>query len=664
LASAILAVMTCVAFACATAQGSIAWKPCPDSNNVACAKLAVPLDPADPSQGTITLGLQRHLAPVGESKDAVIALAGGPGQAALPFVSQFGGLLGPILSTRDLIVFDQRGTGLSHPLSCAAFEHLKGDLSPTAVGICGGQIGGTRGFYTTANTAADIEAIRRAAGYEKLVLYGTSYGTKVAERYSQDYPGRVEALVLDSVVPPNGPEAFDKTTFAAVRRVLRGVCSAGACAHITPSPVGDLGRIVKRMGGGSVRGRIIDGKGAAHDTHVSSDDLLSILMEGDFDPILRSEFPAAVRAAVSGDNAALARLATRAEGGEEGEEGEEGLKEGFNVPLYFSTICDETSFPWNRAVNGRKRFREALAALQTQRAAFAPFTTSNALALSDVADCAGWPLTGGPEVNGAPLPDVPALILSGADDLRTPTANAKAVAAQIPDSKLLVVPYTGHSVLGADPTPCAHNALLALFRNKPIRPCKATTPPSPLLLPTPLPPRDISGVLPARHNPGLAGRTVAATEMTLGDFDRQMLLAVIENLGEALFGSGSVRVGGLRAGWGGFLHGNMTLHSYSYVPGVTVSGKISSAGHSTLRIGGRAAADGTVQVSANGALSGVLGGRHVSLSGSQAKKIGPGSSAALAPSRLRGLLASPERVATLWSQGPGALLRAASSPAL
>lgn len=657
------AFLACAALACGTAQGSIAWKPCPDSNNVACAKLAVPLDPTDPAQGTIALSLQRHLAPVGESKDAVIALAGGPGQAALPFVSEFGALLGPILSTRDLIAFDERGTGLSHPLSCAAFEHVRGGLSPSAVGICGGQIGSTRGFYTTADTAADIEAIRQAAGYEKLVLYGTSYGTKVAERYAQDYPNRVEALVLDSVVPPNGPEPFDNTTFAAVRRVLRQLCSGRACAHITHNPVGNLARLVRRMGGRSVRGRVIDGKGKAQTTHVSSDDLLSILMEGDFDPILRSEFPAAVRSAVRGDDAALARLAKRAEGGEQGEEGEEGLKEGFNLPLYFSTICDETAFPWSRAVNGRKRFREALAALKAEGSsrAFAPFTTSNALALSDVADCAGWPLTGGPEVNSAPLPNVPALILSGANDLRTPTANAREVAAQIPDSNLLVVPYTGHSVLGADPTPCAHNALQALFRGRQIKPCKATAPPSPLLLPTPLPPLRISEVSPAPHNPGLAGRTVAATEMTLGDFDRQILLAVIENIGEALFGSGAVRTGGLRAGWGGFLHGNLILHHYSYVPGVTVSGKISSTGRSTLRIGGPAAAGGTVRVSANGSLTGVLGGRHVSVSGSQAKKIGLGSSAAFAPSRLSGLVGSPERLAALWSQGPGALLREASA---
>jgi pimeloyl-ACP methyl ester carboxylesterase len=76
----------------------------------------------------------------------VIALAGGPGQSAIPFVGQFAEVLGPIVSTRDLIAFDQRGTGLSHPLSCAAFEHLKQRLSPTAVAICAGQIGQTRGL--------------------------------------------------------------------------------------------------------------------------------------------------------------------------------------------------------------------------------------------------------------------------------------------------------------------------------------------------------------------------------------------------------------------------------------------------------------------------------------------------------------------------------------
>ncbi len=69
-------------------------------------------------------------------------------------------------------------------------------------------------------------------------------------------------------------------------------------------------------------------------------------------------------------------------------------------------------------------------------------------------------------MDDAPLPNVPTLILSGADDLRTPTANAREVAAQIPDAQLLVVPNTGHSVLGADPTTCAQQRAAGAVRGQ------------------------------------------------------------------------------------------------------------------------------------------------------------------------------------------------------
>ncbi|HEU0250581.1 MAG TPA: alpha/beta fold hydrolase [Solirubrobacteraceae bacterium] len=635
------------------AQADIKWGVCAESNNIACGHLTVPLNPQAPSQGVITLALRRHRAPIGEAKDAVIALAGGPGQSAIPFLNQFAQLLGPIVDSRDLIAFDQRGTGFSHPLSCAAFEHLGENASPLTVSLCGSEIGETRGLYTTAQTVADIEAIRQAGGYEKLVLYGTSYGTKVAERYAQDYPSHVEALVLDSVVPPNGPEAFDRATFAAVPRILRQLCANGACAQITHDPVSDLARVVTRMGTGSIRGTVIDGHGRPHTEHVSSDDLIEVLLAGDFDPILRGEFPAAIRSARHGDTAALARLMDRASGGE----GEEESPEAFDVPLYYSTICDETTFPWNPAANAVKRLREAKAVLSaTGNRAFAPFTAANALALSDVPTCADWPRTpGGPEVNTDPLPNVPSLILSGADDLRTPTSGAREVGGQIPDSQLLVVPNTGHSVLGADPTPCAHNALKSFFEQRTIKQCKEAIPP-PLFLPTPLPPRSIAAVAPAHGNRGLPGKTLQSALLTLGDFDRQLLLTVLENIGEALFGSGTVRTGGLRAGWGGIVHGKLVLHGYSYVPGVTVTGTLSSKG-STFHIGGRAAARGTLRIGTHGTLSGVLGGHGVHLSGSSPSEAGIGFSIPRASTHLSGLAADPKRLELLRAKGMAALLR-------
>lgn len=636
------------------AHAGISWGVCSESNNIACGHLTVPVDPREPGGGVITLALRRHRAPLGEARDAVIALAGGPGQSAIPFLGEFDALLGPIVATRDLIAFDQRGTGFSHSLSCPAFEHARANPSPQNVSLCASELGDTRGLYTTAQTVADIEDIRQAGGYEKLVLYGTSYGTKVAERYAQEYPSHVEALVLDSVVPPNGPEAFDRATFGAVPRILRQLCAARACARITPDPVGDLARLVRRMGRGSVHGTLIDGHGRPRHERIDSNDLLGILLAGDFDPILRAEFPAAVRSAVRGDTAALARLIGRAQSGGE----EESSPEAFDVPLYYATICDETAFPWDPLASPRRRLGEARAALTKLGAsAFAPFTTANAFALSDVPACAYWPSTaGGPQTVDLPLPAVPTLILSGAEDLRTPTSGAREVAAAIPGSNLLVVPNTGHSVLGADPTPCAHNALEGFFEHHPIHPCKERTPP-PLALPTPLPPRSLAEVPAAPGNRGLPGRTLQASLLSFRDFGHQLLLALLEHFSEALVGSGAVRTGGLRAGWGGIVHGKIELHRYTYVPGVTLSGKLGSDGSGTLRVGGRSGADGVLHLSSQGALSGVLGGRRVRLSRSPHLGEAALDFAALAPRRVSELAAHPKLLADLRAHGIAALLR-------
>ncbi len=594
----------------ASARAQIAYTPCGDSNNFACGHLTVPLDPSGATPGTITLAMRRHRAPVGEAHSAIIALAGGPGQPALPFAEEFAELLGPIASTRDLIAFDQRGIGLSAPLSCHAFE--RPDLYHTfgaELEACGDQLGPTRTFYTTADTVADIEAIRQAGGYEKLVLYGTSYGTKVAEQYAQDYPSHVEALVLDSVVPPNGPEPLERPTFAAIPRILRQICAAGACAHVTSNPVADLARVVAKMEHGEVRGRVIDGEGNAHTIPLFPGELVGLLLAGDFSSSLRSEFITTVASAARGDTAPLARLIVNA-GSAEGE------SEDFDSPLYFATTCEEQGFPFSRAVTPKARIAQALAAMKALPAsAFAPFTASDAFALSDIPACAYWPYTTpAPVRDEAPLPNVPTLVISGADDLRTPTANAREVAAQIPDSHLLVVPYTGHSVLTEEQTSCAIDALKALFTATPIKPCTPAPTPASLQPPERAPLR-LSLVSPEHGYAGLPGRTLHAVALTLGDYVRQLLFQLSISGSLESLTLPTLRFGGLRAGWLRFAHGTLTLHDYSYVPGVTVSG--SSDGETVkLLVGGQTAAHGTLRRGPHRSLVGTLGGAHVVLSAS------------------------------------------------
>jgi pimeloyl-ACP methyl ester carboxylesterase len=593
-----------------TAQAQITFTPCGDSNNFACGHLTVPLDPSGAAPGTITLAMRRHRAPVGEARSAIIALAGGPGQPALPFAEEFAELLGPIAATRDLIVFDQRGIGLSAPLSCHAFE--RPDLYHSfgaELEACGSQLGPARGYYTTADTVADIEAIREAGGYEKLVLYGTSYGTKVAEQYAQAYPSHVEALVLDSVVPPNGPDPLNRSTFAAVPRILRQLCAAHVCAHVTRNPVADLARVVAKMNRGALVGRAVNRDGHAQTIPLYANELLELLLAGDFSPLLRAEFVTSVAAAAHGDAAPLARLVATAEQAE-------GESEDFDTPLYYATTCEEQEFPFNRASDPKERIAEAHATAKALPAStFAPFNASNALALSDIPACAYWPYTTpSPALDQAPLPAVPTLILSGADDLRTPTANAREVAAEIPGSHLLVVPYTGHSVLTEEQTPCASEALQALFAQKPVKQCPSAPAPA-SARPQPPPPTRIGLVTPAPGYSGLPGRTLHAVALTYGDFVHQLVFEL--TLSGALESDlePALSFGGLRSGWAQFAGDAFKLHDYSYIPGMTLSGTIDSEGVD-LQVGGSSAASGSLHRGANKSLVGTLAGTHVALSGS------------------------------------------------
>jgi hypothetical protein len=354
-----------------------------------------------------------------------------------------------------------------------------------------------------------------------------------------------------------------------------------------------------------LHGRVIDGEGHAHTVSVSSDDLLELLIDGDLEPTLRSEFPAAVHAALHGDSSLLARLYARTLSEPED------TSEGIDLPLYYATTCEEETFPFNRHASPKTRLREAHSRIDALPAStLTPFDKVNAFDLSDIPQCAFWPFASPtPEVNPAPLPSVPTLILSGSEDLRTPTANAREVAREIPGSHVLVVPNVGHSVLGSDYTSCSDHALQALFTGKAIAQCK-DKPALPFMRPTPLAPMKLADVRAAKGYSGRSGRTLRAVMLTLHDLSRQLTLLGSEELN--LTGDFALKTGGLRSGWVRYSNSAVRFHHYSYIPGVVISGTI-AFGSTVLQVTGSAAAQGTLRLGAHERLMGTLGGIPVHL---------------------------------------------------
>ena len=241
--------------------------------------------------GTVTLQVQR-LRARRQRLGAIFALAGGPGQAALPFLADFADEMRAGLGTRDLIVFDQRGTGRSGLLRCPPLERTT-DVDPAAeIRRCAESLGPRRSHYTTSDSVEDMEAVRRAANVERITIYGSSYGTKVALAYAARYPSHVERLVLDSVVALDGPDFFMRESFRATPRALRALCARRACSGITRDPVTDLAALVSRLARAPARGRLVGGDGRARVRQLGRLRLLRILSDGDFEPTLRAELPA------------------------------------------------------------------------------------------------------------------------------------------------------------------------------------------------------------------------------------------------------------------------------------------------------------------------------------------------------------------------------------
>lgn len=398
---------------------------CPGASDFTCATLVVPLDHGGHAKGSLRLAVG-YASNAAAPRGVLLFLAGGPGQPGIPFLARVESRLGPELHGYRLMMFDQRGTGAG-ALECPVLQNAAGasDLvvpPPGAITACALAIGPSRRYYTTSETAADIDALRRAFGVSKISLDGVSYGSFVAERYALAYPQHVDRLVLDSVVPQRGVDATYLAALQATGRVLRSACREQHCAH---DPARDVATIVRAQHDGP---QLLDALVAESVAFPSFGGVLGVLHSaagGDLGPLHR------FLSAVHRGDAAPARA----------------LSQG----LHQSTLCVELAPPWNPAAPSRSRSLTVARAVAGLTAAqLFPWDRATALGNGLAVGCEQWPATKAPDVRtgnvSGDLPRVPVLLLSGARDLSTPVAWARQEAAKAPEGRLVIVPRAGHSV--------------------------------------------------------------------------------------------------------------------------------------------------------------------------------------------------------------------------
>jgi pimeloyl-ACP methyl ester carboxylesterase len=418
--------------------------------------------------------------------------------------------------------------------------------------------------------------------------------------------------------------------------VLRAVCD-GAC-RFTRDPAADLAALARRLARRPLRGRVLDDHGRAQPARVSEADLLALLLDGDFDRYLRAALPAAVRGALLGDPAPLARLAAQAGGVGSLQAGSD------SDAVFVATTCQDGQVPWAAGTPLAARRAAVNAAADAIPApVFLPFdrTTVRTLGTADL--CRAWPES--PIAQPLPpLPATPTLILSGGDDLRTPHADAVALARRLPGAQLLAVPDAGHGALFSDPTDCTQKALAAFAGGAAVGRCRTR---ANVVQARPLAPRRLTGVRRMPGVPGAAGCTVTAVLMTVDDASEQLI--------ELLGGGGqSTGFGGLRAGSAVLEQGGgVRLRGYGYVPGVRVSGVLPARGSPfMLTIGGRAAPHGRLTVS-RGGVRGSLGGVRVDVP-ERVLRRQPGAGALAGAVASAAAERSPVRASLAGLRSPGA----------
>ncbi len=429
----------------------IAWRPC--GGEFESATITVPLDYRRPAGPTIALAAIRLPArDPGARVGAVAVDFGGPGAPGVGGLRRLARRFEGLRARLDVIAVDPRGVGGSAPVRCGPFDGQPVAPAGTPPGAdfwtgateagraCLAGTGELLSHLSTANSARDLDLVRQGLGDAGLSVYGYSYGTYLGAIYANLFPGRLRALVVDGALdlvanaagaPGSAERPVDVRAGVAAGRedALAGVLDA--CAAAGPARCAFAGSAEPRA-------RFTDVAAAASRAGTSAalaERISDALETADRLPGLARSLAALAAAAPPSGGAVPASTDT-------------------SVPTHSTAFlavqCTDSVTPGAAPMD---------VALRAEQAAHPVFGSS---AVLSTAACVNWPAVDPDRYLGpwdAPL-RARVLVVNSRFDPQTPLTGARAAAAQLSASRLLVVDGVGHTTLDA-PSRCAQDAAAA-----------------------------------------------------------------------------------------------------------------------------------------------------------------------------------------------------------
>ena len=445
---------------------------------VDCGFLVVPENRANVDSRDIRLAVAVLRHPEGAPEpDPIIYLEGGPGGSALKTrIPSLGAFFQPMFeANRDIIVLDQRGVGLSEPaLDCPEYTELYLDLLDFEVDgelldpqerldlevgtflACAERLSAVADLsaYNTAANAADVNDLRIALGYDKVNLWGGSYGTRLALEVMRDFPEGVRSAVLDAPYTPEvdiyveTPSSFDRSLAGLAEECSADPACNGAYPNLRAVFVGAVEALNQSPASLSL-------------LHPLTGDELSVLVDGDglaelmfrslYDTAMKPVLPQAIYEAAEGTVTAFSRTAAI-----------DILRQELirSWGMYFSVLCNE-EIPYSATW---EEFEAALAGYPEFAGFFASFEVGG-LAYRV---CPEWGAGKAHARENEPIvSEIPALVLTGQFDPIVPPGWGQQAAQMLTNGYFYEFPGVGHGVSGVE---CPHRMVLAFLEDPIVAP--------------------------------------------------------------------------------------------------------------------------------------------------------------------------------------------------
>ncbi len=424
----------------------------PAGAQVDCGTLTVPQNRAAPQAASIQLAIAIYRASGSAAvADPIVFLQGGPGAGIIELTPQlYQPFIAPLTQARDMVFIDQRGTGYSTPaLSCpevtaASLTDLESILTAEearqlylpAFIACRDRLtadGVDIAAFTSAASAADIADLATALGYAQVNLYGSSYGTRLAQTVIRDYPDLVRSAVLDSAIPVEvnlyAGQAY-KAEFA-IERLLAACAAQSACADFYPTLRDDFYAAIDRLNAQPQAITVTNPiSGARYTVQVSGADFITgtfITMQV---PQFLPQIPVLMNEVSKGNTAALElpfMLVLL-------------LSDQIDIGLFSSINCHEEVFATTA---------QDIAQAWAQTPAFASFAAEAAYGSTDTLTevCQTWGAQPFDPQEALPVTaQTPVLALAGEFDPATPVTWTQQTAANFPNSFYFEFPAMTHVV--------------------------------------------------------------------------------------------------------------------------------------------------------------------------------------------------------------------------